>query len=259
MHPLFSYITAYDADEHANIHNKLHCAFVRYSHFHRLYHWDWNYRLLSLYPLFGYLKLTGWLGLKLFWLRHEFTTRACLSTMLNTSFGGSDVDDNIGNSCETGGCDESSDCTESVDCGKPGNYWEFGGCGEPGGGDTEGVGEAGDGGEPGSRTTLKSKLLRLDSCLERINCENWNSSFKIRSGYGLLFSLLVHGISCVLFVRSEDIGVDLFCFSTKLFLDSINVFWFLYLAGSNLHKLFSSLSDFDPFSQAYFKLQSSHF
>ena len=31
MHPPFSYITAYDADEHANIHSKLHCAFVRYS------------------------------------------------------------------------------------------------------------------------------------------------------------------------------------------------------------------------------------
>ena len=80
--------------------------------------------------------------------------------MLNTSFGGSDVDDNTGDSCETGGCDESSDCTESVDCGKPG------------GGDTGGVGEAGDGGEPGSITTLTSKLSRLDCCLERITCEN---------------------------------------------------------------------------------------
>ena len=47
-------------------------------------------------------------------------------------------------------------------------------------------------------------------CLERINCEGCNSSFKICSEHGLLFSLLVHGISCALFIRCGDIGVDLF-------------------------------------------------
>ena len=82
-----------------------------------------------MYSLFGYLKLTGWLGLKFFWLRHAFAARGSLSTMLNTSFGGSDVDDDNGDSCETGGCGESSDCRESVDCGESGNCWEFGDCG----------------------------------------------------------------------------------------------------------------------------------
>ena len=63
-------------------------------------------------------------------------------------------------------------------------------------------------------------------CLERINCEGWNSSFKICSEHGLLFFLLVHGISCALFIRCGDIGVDLFWFSKKLFFDSFTVFWF---------------------------------
>ena len=75
--------------------------------------------------------------------------------MLNTSFGGSDVDGDTGDSWETCGCGESSNCRESVDCG------ELGDCGQPGGGETGGVGEVGDGGEPGSRSTLKSKLPRL--------------------------------------------------------------------------------------------------
>ena len=100
-----SYLAAYDADEHASIRSKLHCPFVRYSacHFNRLYHWGWNDWLLSLYSLFGYLKLTGWLRLTFFWLRYAFAARGSLSTMLNTSFGGSDVDDDNGDSCETGG------------------------------------------------------------------------------------------------------------------------------------------------------------
>ena len=54
-------------------------------------------------------------------MRHAFAARGSLSTMLNTSFGGSDVDDDNGDSCETGGCGESSDCRESVDCGESGN------------------------------------------------------------------------------------------------------------------------------------------
>ena len=41
--------------------------------------------------------------------------------MLNTSFGGSDVDDDNKDSCETGSCGESSDCRESADCGESGN------------------------------------------------------------------------------------------------------------------------------------------
>ena len=41
--------------------------------------------------------------------------------MLNTSFGGSGVDDDNGDGCETGGCGESSDCKESVDSGESGN------------------------------------------------------------------------------------------------------------------------------------------
>ena len=41
--------------------------------------------------------------------------------MLNTSFGGSDVDGDNGDSCETGHCDKSRDCRESVDCGESGN------------------------------------------------------------------------------------------------------------------------------------------
>ena len=157
-------------------------------------------------------------------MRYAFAVRGYLGTMLNTSFGGSDIDDDTGDSCETGGCGESSDCRDSVDCGESGNCWEFGDCGEPGAGETGGVGEVGGGGEPGSRSTLKSKLSRLDCCLERINCEDWNSSFKICSEYWLLFSLLVHGTSCKLFVRSGDIGVDLFWFSEKLFFDSVTVF-----------------------------------
>ena len=44
-----------------------------------------------------------------------------VSTMLNTSFGGSDVDDDNGDNCETGGCGQSSDCRESVDYGESGN------------------------------------------------------------------------------------------------------------------------------------------
>ena len=44
-------------------------------HFHCLYYWGWNDRLLSLCPFFGYLRLTARLGLKLFWLRHMFATR----------------------------------------------------------------------------------------------------------------------------------------------------------------------------------------
>ena len=82
-----------------------------------------------MYSLFRYLTFTGWLGLKFFWLRHVFTGRGWFSTMLSTSFGGSDVDDNNGDSCETGGCGMSSDCRESVDCGESSNCWEFGDCG----------------------------------------------------------------------------------------------------------------------------------
>ena len=41
--------------------------------------------------------------------------------MVNTLFGGSDVDDGTGDSCEIGGCGESSDCRESADCGGAGN------------------------------------------------------------------------------------------------------------------------------------------
>ena len=40
-------------------------------------------------------------------MRHAFAARGSLSTMLNTSFGGSDVDDGNGDSCETGGWSES--------------------------------------------------------------------------------------------------------------------------------------------------------
>ena len=54
-------------------------------------------------------------------MRHALAARGSLSTMLNTSFGDSDVDDDNGDSCETGGCGESSDCRESVDCGESGN------------------------------------------------------------------------------------------------------------------------------------------
>ena len=52
---------------------------------------------------------------------HSFATRGSLSTMLNTSFGGSDVDGDTGDSWETCGCGESSDCRESVDCGELGD------------------------------------------------------------------------------------------------------------------------------------------
>ena len=42
-----------------------------------------------------------------------------------------------------------------------------------GGGETgDDVGEAGGCGEAISRSTLKSKMSRLDCCLERINCED---------------------------------------------------------------------------------------
>ena len=82
---------------------------------------------------------------------------------MNTSFGGSDANDDTGDSCETGGCGESSDCRDSVDCGESGNCWEFGYCGKPRGGEAGGVGEAGGGGgETGSRSTLKLELSRLD-------------------------------------------------------------------------------------------------
>ena len=41
--------------------------------------------------------------------------------MLNTSFDGSDADDDNKDSCETGGCGEPSDCRESVNCGESAN------------------------------------------------------------------------------------------------------------------------------------------
>ena len=108
-----------------------------------------------MYSLFGHLKLTGWLGLKLFWLRHAFAARGRLSIMLNTSFGGSNVYNDTGDSCKIGSCDKASDCREFVDCGEAGNCWEFGECGEPCGGETGG------GGERGSRSTLKVKLSTI--------------------------------------------------------------------------------------------------
>ena len=92
--------------------------------------------------------------------------------MLNASFGGSDVDNNTGDSCETDGCGVSSDCRESVDCGRSGNFGEFGDFGESGGGENDGSGEAGGGGKPDSWSTLRSKLSRLDCFLEKINCED---------------------------------------------------------------------------------------
>ena len=137
---------------------------------------------------------------------------------------GSGVDEYTGGSCEAGGSDESSDCIEPVNCGESSNCWEFGDCGWPGGGETGRVGEADGGGEPVSRSTLKWKFSRMDYCLQRINCEDWYFSFKIYSEHGLLFSLLVHGISCELLLRSGDIGVGLFWFSQKLFFDSFAVF-----------------------------------
>ena len=54
-------------------------------------------------------------------MQHAFAARGSSSTMLNISFGSSDVDDDNEDSCETGGCGESSDCRESVDCGESGN------------------------------------------------------------------------------------------------------------------------------------------
>ena len=99
-------------------------------------------------------------------MRQAFAARGSLSIMLNTSFGGSDVDSDNGASCKAGGCCDYSDCRESIDCAESGNCWEFGDCGWPGGGETGVVGEAGDGGEPGSRSTLKTKLPRLVCCLE---------------------------------------------------------------------------------------------
>ena len=48
-------------------------------------------------------------------MRYVFAARGSLSTILNTSFGGSDVDDNNGDRCKPGGCGESSDCRKSVD------------------------------------------------------------------------------------------------------------------------------------------------
>ena len=71
---------------------------------------------------------------------------------------------------------------------------------------------------------VEIKITKADLLLERINCEDWNSSFKIRSEHGLLFSLLVHRMSRELFVRSGDTGVDLFWLSKKLFFDSFTVF-----------------------------------
>ena len=58
-------------------------------------------------------------------MRHVFAARGSLSTILNTSFGGSDVDDNNGDRCKPGGCGESSDCRKSVDRRNCGNCWEF--------------------------------------------------------------------------------------------------------------------------------------
>ena len=78
--------------------------------------------------------------------------------MLDTSFGGSDANDNNGDSCETSSCGESSNCRESVDCGQSGNCLDVGDCGQLGGGETGELGETCDGGKPGSRSTLKSKL-----------------------------------------------------------------------------------------------------
>ena len=52
---------------------------------------------------------------------------------------------------------------------------QLGDCGELGGegGETgDDAGEAGGCGEAVSRSTLKSKMSRLDCCLERINCED---------------------------------------------------------------------------------------
>ena len=53
---------------------------------------------------------------------HAFAARGSLSTILNTLFGGSDVDGDNRDSCETGGCGESIDCRKSVDCGESGNF-----------------------------------------------------------------------------------------------------------------------------------------
>ena len=76
--------------------------------------------------------------------------------MLNTSFGGSDVGDDNGDNCETGGCGESSDCRNSLDCGESRNCWEFGDCGERGGG------EPGDGAEPDSKFSKAGMLPKED-------------------------------------------------------------------------------------------------
>ena len=62
-------------------------------------------------------------------MRHAFAARDSLSTMLDTSFGGSDANDDNGDSCETSSCGESSNCRESVDCGQSGNCLDVGDCG----------------------------------------------------------------------------------------------------------------------------------
>ena len=50
-----------------------------------------------------------------------FDARGWLRAVLNASFGGSDANDDTGDSCETGGCGDSSDCRDSADCGESGN------------------------------------------------------------------------------------------------------------------------------------------
>ena len=50
---------------------------------------------------------------------------------MNISFGGSNVDDDVGESCETGDCGKTgdchniSDCRESADCRESGNFGTF--------------------------------------------------------------------------------------------------------------------------------------
>ena len=111
---MFSYFAAYDADEHASISSKLHCSFVRYG------------AAISTVYTTEFEMIDCCLCILLFQINWLIKTCVCListcvsslSTMLNTSFGGSDVDDDNGDSYKTSGCGESSNCGESVDCGE---------------------------------------------------------------------------------------------------------------------------------------------